>query len=133
MGRIVNPFGGGNVKFEVSKILDDPATLEREAERFGRRVCEKERQVRMMYETVLKSPDLAMVKPRLKYQAARHRELTTLVNIIDKLIDEVKKRGSVGSEEFETARERLLNFLEAVVAYARYYKALEKGYEGWSL
>ena len=121
------------MKVEFGKILDDPATLEREAERFGRRVYEKERQVRMIYETVLKSPDLAMVKPRLKYQAARHRELINLVNVIDKLVDEVRKRGPVGSEEFETARDRLLNFLEAVVAYARYYKAQERGYEGWSL
>jgi len=132
------------VKVEVSKILDDPATLEREAERFGRQICEKERQIRMMYETVLKSPDLAMIKPRLKYQVARiirdikkdenlRYTIIQLSNIIDKLVDEVRKRGSVGSEEFETARERLLNFLEAVVAYARYYKVKEKGYEGWLL
>ena len=121
------------MKVEFGKILDDPATLEREAERYGRRVYEKERQVRMIYETVLKSPDLAMVKPRLKYHAARHREHINLVNVIDKLVDEVRKRGPVGSEEFETARDRLLNFLEAVVAYARYYKAQERGYEGWSL
>lgn len=132
------------MKVEVSKILDDPATLEREAERFGRQICEKERQIRMMYETVLKSPDLAMIKPRLKYQVARiirdikkdenlRYTIIQLSNIIDKLVDEVRKRGSVGSEEFETARERLLNFLEAVVAYARYYKVKEKGYEGWLL
>jgi len=124
------------VKVEFSKILDDPATLEREAERLGKRVYEKERQIRMMYETILKSPDLAMVKPRLKYQVARiikdtkdenlKYTIRQLSNIIDKLVDEVRKRGSIGSEEFETAREMLLNFLEAVVAYARYYKVQEK-------
>ena len=124
------------MKVEFSKILDDPATLEREAERLGKRVYEKERQIRMMYETILKSPDLAMVKPRLKYQVARiikdtkdenlKYTIRQLSNIIDKLVDEVRKRGSIGSEEFETAREMLLNFLEAVVAYARYYKVQEK-------
>lgn len=131
------------MRVEFGKILDDPVTLEREAERFGRRIYEKERQVRMIYETVLKSPDLAMVKPRVRYQAARivrdtkdtnvKYAITQLMNAIEKLVDEVRKRGPVGSEEFETAREKLLNFLEAVVAYARYYKAQEREYEGWSL
>lgn len=121
------------MRVEPGKILDDPLTLEREAERLGRRLCEKERQVRVVYETVLKSPDLTMVKPRLKYQAARHRELTDLVNLVDKLVDEVRKRGSVGSEEFEASREKLLNFLEAVVAYARYYRAQSREPEGWWL
>jgi len=110
------------VSADVVKILDDMKKLEEEAEKLGKKLGGKERQVRVIYETVLKSPDLGMVKPRIMYQAARHKELQELANYVSALVDEVRKRGSPGSEEFESSREMLLNFLEAVVAYARYYE-----------
>ncbi|HID66654.1 MAG TPA: type III-A CRISPR-associated protein Csm2 [Aquificaceae bacterium] len=96
---------------------------------------DKKRQIRLIYETILRSPDLVMVKPRLKYQVARmiSRERNDYIksriiefsNILDRLIDEVRKKG-VNSEEFENAKERLLNFVEAVISYARYYRVQEE-------
>ena len=120
---------------DVRKILEDPITLENVAERIGRVIKDKERQIRLIYETILRSPDLVMVKPRLKYQVARmiSRERNDYIksriiefsNILDRLIDEVRKKG-VNSEEFENAKERLLNFVEAVISYARYYRVQEE-------
>jgi len=119
---------------DFGKILDDPVTLEREAERFGKELAKKGRQIRLIYETVLKSPDLTMVKPRLNYQIARairdekndkiKQKLVELANYINNLVDEVRKKGTPKTEEFENARMKLLNFLEAIVAYARYYEIL---------
>ncbi|HIP63158.1 MAG TPA: type III-A CRISPR-associated protein Csm2 [Archaeoglobus profundus] len=120
---------------DVRKILEDPITLENVAEKIGRVIKDKERQIRLIYETILRSPDLVMVKPRLKYQVARmiSRERNDYIksriiefsNILDRLIDEVRKKG-VNSEEFENAKERLLNFVEAVISYARYYRVQEE-------
>ena len=116
---------------DVRKILEDPITLENVAEEIGKVIRDKEGQIRLIYETILRSPDLVMVKPRLKYQVARivdkerNREIKNKIrefsDIVDKLIDEVRKRNA-NSEEFENARERLLNFVEAVICYARYYR-----------
>ena len=109
-------------------VLENHELLEREAERFGRDLSDKERQVREMYATVLKSKDLSMVNPRLRYQAARHRDLDKLARYVGNLVNEVRKKEG---EEFERYRESLLNFLEAVVAYARYYRAMEREDYSW--
>ena len=111
-------------------VLEKPEFLEREAERFGRDLYEKERQVREMYATILKSKDLSMVIPRLKYQAAKSKDynLNKLALYVSGLVNEVRKKEG---EEFEKYRKLLLNFMEAVVAYTRYYKVMEREYSSW--
>jgi len=115
-------------RVDFKEVLENPKVLEREAERFGKGLFEKERQIREMYATVLKSRDLSMVVPRLKYQAARHKELDRLAGYVEGLVNEVRKKEG---EEFERYRESLLNFLEAVVAYARYHKSREREDYSW--
>jgi len=115
-------------RVDYKEVLEKPEVLEREAERFGKNLSQKERQVREMYATVLKSEDLSMVSPRVKYQAARHKDLDALARYVVGLVSEVRKKEG---EEFEKYRKSLLNFLEAVVAYARYYKAMEREDYSW--
>lgn len=117
-------------RVDYKEVLEKPEVLEREAERFGKNLSQKERQVREMYATVLKSKDLSMVSPRVKYQAAkqRDRDLDALARYVVGLVSEVRKKEG---EEFEKYRKSLLNFLEAVVAYARYYKAMEREDYSW--
>lgn len=103
---------------DVEEVMRSQSRLEEEAENFGRRLRDKERQVREVLATVLRSEDLAMVKPRVRYQAARHSELRDLAEFVSRFVDRARERSG---EEFERAREALLNFLEATVAYARYY------------
>ncbi|MCS7121450.1 MAG: type III-A CRISPR-associated protein Csm2 [Archaeoglobaceae archaeon] len=104
---------------DLKKILEDPRELERVAEEFGKKLSKKERQVRELYVTVLKSKDLSMIKPRVYYQSTRHEELKELAELVAKLVDVIR-----GSKN-EVYRKSLLNFLEAVVAYARYYEKHE--------
>lgn len=117
-------------KINYREVLERPELLEREAERFGKKLYDKERQVREMYATILKSQNLSMVIPRLKYQAAKNkdRNLDELAQYVSNLVNEVRK---MGGKEFEKYHESLLNFMEAVVAYTRYYKVIEREYSSW--
>jgi CRISPR type III-A-associated protein Csm2 len=114
-------------KISVNEILGSIEVLETVAEDFGRGLANADAQIRKIFATVLESENLAIVKPRIMYQAARYRgdeeeqwRLRELAKIVSGMIDEIRKEKS--KEEFDEGKKKLEQFLEAVVAYAKYYK-----------
>ena len=60
---------------------------------------------------------LNMVKPKLSYQSARHRQVKYLENTLSEAIDEVNR---ASSQEEQGARfQRFVNLFEAILAYHR--------------
>ena len=60
---------------------------------------------------------LNMVKPKLSYQSARHRQVKYLEKTLSEAIDEVNKAATL--EEKTERFQRFVNLFEAILAYHR--------------
>ncbi|RLI82086.1 hypothetical protein DRP04_04755 [Archaeoglobales archaeon] len=116
---------------ELKEILNgNMEVLENKANYFGRMLASEglERQVRKVFETVLKSRNLELVNPRIKYQAAKEKknELMTFCGYVSNLVDHIRREEN--EERLKSYRTHLEMFLEAVVAYTRYHKEMGREY-----
>ena len=59
---------------------------------------------------------LVLLKPRLAYAAGRKKSVTPFKEVLGKAID-----GVINSTEHEKALENFFSFVEAIVAYHKYY------------
>ncbi len=119
-------------RISADEILEDIQKLEIAAEDFGKTLANAEAQIRKMFATVLESKDLAIVKPRVMYQAVRFKgdeqeryKIKELAKRVGEIIDRIRAKPE---EDFDEYKQRLEQFMEAVVAYARYYKEMGREY-----
>jgi len=124
---------------DVPKIINDPQAAELlilQAQKLGKRLAEEEvgmTQLRDVFDelsliadllTWKRQPILAfrrlhLLKPKLVWRATRHKKLMLLARVLEKTIDEVLKAGDEGEKRARFSR--LLEFMEAIVAYHKFY------------
>jgi CRISPR-associated protein Csm2 len=124
---------------DVPKIINDPKAAELlilQAQTLGKRLAEEEvgmTQLRDVFDelsliadllTWKRQPILAfrrlhLLKPKLLWRATRKKELKPLARVLEKAIDEVVKAGDEGERRARFGR--LREFMEAIVAYHKFY------------
>jgi CRISPR-associated protein Csm2 len=124
---------------DVPKIINDPQATELlilQAQKLGKRLAEEEvgmTQLRDVFDelsliadllTWKRQPILAfrrlhLLKPKLLWRATRKKELKPLARVLEKAIDEVVKAGDEGERRARFGR--LREFMEAIVAYHKFY------------
>jgi CRISPR-associated protein Csm2 len=122
---------------DVPKILNDPKTadvLVKRADELGQRLVNERlrmAQARDIFDELrqiesiwLREPERALrrlhlLRPKLAYRRARVRELGTLADVLDKALAEVVSAPNA-AEKHDRFR-RLMEFMEAIVAYHKFY------------
>jgi len=118
---------------EIKRDLEDilfrgnGRKLDEDAEKLGMLLSKKATvtQVRNIFDrvrrTVYSENDVALLKSKFYYMAARYKGLEPLKEVFSEAIDLILEKG--GEEQFR----QLKSFFEAVVAYQRYYEERKGG------
>ena len=129
---------------DVPKIINDPQAAELlilQAQTLGKRLAAEKvsmTQLRDVFDelsliadllTWKRQPILAfrrlhLLKPKLVWRATRNEELKPLAAVLAKAIDEVVKAGDEGERRARFGR--LLEFMEAIVAYHKYHEQAQR-------